>query len=392
MGNFFRNKKCYIRVVVGAILLNSLSINVLANENKGYYLGQLINVALTKEAIDVNTKKALVSIPTTIGNKYQLEEAMLIASDRLSNEFSVYAEGMSNDDLRNYSIIDNQVLSERINGYKIVRPRSSSSEIVITLYYKTMYEASKAYKEPEIYERKISSTAKKALDVAKNVIHTKIKPDMTDFEKEKIIHDYIIENTTYALENMEGRKSTEDIFGVQGVLCNKSAVCQGYAETMKLFMDMLDIECYVVSGKGYTNHQAVEHAWNLVKLEDEWYHVDVTWDDPDKGNQKSYQYFNVSDKVMAKDHVADSNRSYPQANGQKYAYASMNLVNSQEEFSAKMNELLQRGLNEASCYCDFNADLEMLNVLFNKEFKKNNLGGIVQTGIDAKVFSYKIVV
>ena len=115
---------------------------------------------------------------------------MLIASDRLSNQFSVYAEGMSNDDLRNYSIIDNQVLSERINGFKIVRPRSSSSEIVVTLYYKTLYEASRAYKDPETYERKISSTAQAALDLAKAVVNTKIEPSMTDFEKEKIIHDY----------------------------------------------------------------------------------------------------------------------------------------------------------------------------------------------------------
>ena len=385
MGTFLWKKKCYIRVVIGTILVSSLSMNVLANENKDYYSNQFVNV-------DANTKKALASIPTTIGNKYQLEEAMLIASDRLSNQFSVYAEGMSNDDLRNYSMMDNQVLSERINGFKIVRPRSSSSEIVVTLYYKTMYEASKAYKEPETYERKISSTAKAALERAKAVVNAKIKPDMTDFEKEKIIHDYIIENTTYALENMEDRKSTEAIFGVQGVLCNKSAVCQGYAETMKLFMDMLDIECYVVSGKGYTNNQAVGHAWNLVKLDNEWYHVDVTWDDPDKDNQKVYEYFNVSDKVITKDHAIDSNRCYPEAAGQKYSYASMNVVGSEQEFSIKINELLQKGLNEANCYCDFNVDLDMLKVLFNKEFEKNNLGGTVQTEMNGKEFSYKIVV
>ena len=323
MGRFFKVNKFVIKTIVLIMFICSLRVPIFASE--------------------------LAQIPYSVGNKYQLEEAMIIATDRLANEFTVNAAGMTNDDLRSYSIVDNQLLSERLNGYKMVKPRASGNEVVITLYYKTMYEASMAYKDPNTYERKISREAREALENAKSVISRKITPDMNDFTKEKVIHDYIVENTTYTKGSLEGRKATESIFGVQGVLCNKVAVCQGYAETMKLFMDMLGIDCYVVTGTANANKQTVAHAWNLVNLDNEWYHVDTTWDDTDQENQKVYTYFNLTDDEIMKDHRADSNRRYPEANGKKYAYDAMNIACTYEEFSQKINELLQKGVSEGNC-------------------------------------------
>ena len=54
------------------------------------------------------------------------------------------------------------------------------------------------------------------------------------------------------------------------------AVCQGYAETMKLFLDALGIENKLVYGTG----GGISHVWNLLCLDGDWYHMDVTWDDP----------------------------------------------------------------------------------------------------------------
>ena len=57
----------------------------------------------------------------------------------------------------------------------------------------------------------------------------------------------------------------------------------------------------------------------------------------------------VTFSLAGKDHAIDSNKCYPEATGQKYSYASMNVAGSAEEFSIKINELLQKGLNEGHC-------------------------------------------
>lgn len=105
-----------------------------------------------------------------------------------------------------------------------------------------------------------------------------------------------------------------------GVLIDRSAMCRGYSSTFQLFMDMLDIECMTVFGTPGGN--GVEHSWNMVKLDGEWYCVDCAWDDP-IGGSSCHTYFNVtSDDFRSGSIHRWDESSVPEATGTAYAYGS----------------------------------------------------------------------
>lgn len=95
-----------------------------------------------------------------------------------------------------------------------------------------------------------------------------IPQNVSDVEKILAVHDYIAYTARYA--------GGTDKSNAYGILVSKGAQCKGYAMTFRLFMNAL----------GITNQTCgnANHIWNMVELDGEWYHVDVTWDDP-TGNQ-----------------------------------------------------------------------------------------------------------
>jgi len=96
--------------------------------------------------------------------------------------------------------------------------------------------------------------------------------EMSDYEKVKYTHDYLIQNCEYNI-NMDGPYNC---------IMNKQCNCNGYALAFCLIMQTCDIDCYYITG--------TDHAWNSVKLGSFWYNMDVTWDDVG-GNNVSYEYF-----------------------------------------------------------------------------------------------------
>ena len=94
-------------------------------------------------------------------------------------------------------------------------------------------------------------------------------------EKLKIVHDYLVNNTEYDIE------AGKNIYNIYGALINKKCVCEGYARAYKYILDYLDIPCIIACGIGRNSVGTTEsHAWNYVKIDDIWYAVDTTWDDP----------------------------------------------------------------------------------------------------------------
>lgn len=123
------------------------------------------------------------------------------------------------------------------------------------------------------------------------------------------IHDFIVENTEY-----DETVSKSNIYNIYGTLINKEAVCDGYAKTFKYILDKLDIPCIIACGIGQNSKgQTESHAWNYVKLNDVWYAVDVTWDDPviigngSVTNEMRYHYFLRGSNSFFKDHTEDGN-------------------------------------------------------------------------------------
>lgn len=132
---------------------------------------------------------------------------------------------------------------------------------------------------------------------------------MNTYEKIQYIHNYIVDRTEY-----DKTLKKDNIYNASGPLLERYAVCEGYAKAFKFLMDGAKIPTIIVAGKAYDDYGKVErHAWNYVNLNNNWYLVDTTWDDPiiigasGLTNEYRYKYFLVGRSTTRKSHVEDGN-------------------------------------------------------------------------------------
>ena len=131
------------------------------------------------------------------------------------------------------------------------------------------------------------------------IIKENTKSSMSETEKVKALHDYLVLNTAYD-RAAEGKLTKSHHFARQ-IIFEGYGVCDGYSEAFKILMNAAGIECKVI----YGDTPYGLHAWNQVKIDGVWYNMDVTWNDPDNGDKILYDYFCVSDEKFYKDHEAD---------------------------------------------------------------------------------------
>lgn len=123
----------------------------------------------------------------------------------------------------------------------------------------------------------------------------------------KMVHDYLVENIEY-----DTTISKDNIYNIYGAMINHEAVCEGYARSFKYLMDAFGIPCTLVIGKGTNTEGKTEnHAWNYVQIDNKWYAVDSTWDDPVSSmgwisKSSKYRYFLKGSNDMIKDHIPSS--------------------------------------------------------------------------------------
>lgn len=106
------------------------------------------------------------------------------------------------------------------------------------------------------------------------VISELITPTMTDYDKIKVLHDYIINTTVYDKVRADDVNINSGYLShnAYGVLISGKGICGGYSDAMAIFLNRLNLNNYKVSSSN--------HVWNYVKLDNAWYHLDLTWDDP----------------------------------------------------------------------------------------------------------------
>lgn len=155
---------------------------------------------------------------------------------------------------------------------------------------------------------KLSEEDKQVLDAAAAVFEDYITPDMSDYEKERAIYIWLTTHAVYDGSHYEPQGAPRSSYEPYGPLINGTGVCLGYAEAFRLMMDMAGVECITVTGAAYQNRE--NHAWNMVKLNGNWYCVDPTWDHHDIDEEtlsdfpiemlmQFYNYFNVTSQYLA---------------------------------------------------------------------------------------------
>lgn len=207
--------------------------------------------------------------------------------------------------------------------------------VKVVAAYKSGDSSSLSPEESRVYER------------AREIVGEHFSGTGTVFEKAFAVHEYLADNVEYDYS------VRDDSFNVYGALIDGAAVCSGYAQAFKMFMDILNAECMIVTGEA----GGEKHAWNLVNYSGEWYHVDVTWND--QSEIKTRRYLNVNDGIMGRDHFWNG-ANYPAARGMKYNYyryagKDVSTVFALEEFFSSAYSNGERYV-EVVCSYGFNAD------------------------------------
>lgn len=131
----------------------------------------------------------------------------------------------------------------------------------------------------------------------KKMLNDILTVDMTDFEKEVAIVNYLANHITYAEDITPMMNHT-----LQGSVVDGIAVCDGYARTLMYLLN----SCGVPTTMVYGTADGVPHAWNIVTIEGKKYHVDLTWADQDENHIGGiYDYINETSDYMAKTHIWD---------------------------------------------------------------------------------------
>lgn len=140
-----------------------------------------------------------------------------------------------------------------------------------------------------------------------------LKPQMTEYEIEKALHDYIVNHAHYDYQNLVDNTLPESAYTPYGILIKQSGVCQGYAEAMHLLCTQVGLHSQMITGTSLVNNRWVSHAWNLIQIAGDYYHVDTSWDDLSLNSEEllRYTYFNCSDDAMSQDHRWDRSKTIP---------------------------------------------------------------------------------
>ena len=196
-----------------------------------------------------------------------------------------------------------------------------------TKMFKTKYNVYiSAAKESNYLSNEFQSTTQieKAIieiEQIKNKIIANLKG--TDYQNILYLHDYLINNIEY-----DSSYEQTGSYSIYGALVGKKCVCEGYAKSFKYLANSAGYECELMQGIATNSSGETEsHAWNCVKLNNIWYEVDVTWDDPiviggngRATNEMKYKYFLKGTNSFDKDHTLEYQFS---DQGRKFAYPTI---------------------------------------------------------------------
>lgn len=227
-------------------------------------------------------------------NKQDLYNIYYTAINSGNNSFTFYCPDKYKTCINDIKYLANdQTTLSNINNF--VHPYNSFNRI------ETEYDnlGKVTIKIHHIYTKEDINKINEKINTLKNELYNN---SLEIKEQIKIIHDYIINNSKYDSDRSDKNiiKYKSDI--AYGPLFEGYAICGGYTDLMAIFLNDLNIENYKVSSPN--------HVWNAVKIDNTWYNLDLTWDDPitsDGSDFLGYNYFLISTNELLKLETTEHN-------------------------------------------------------------------------------------
>ena len=269
-----------------------------------FYVRFDVIVGYIAEVIDDYSVKEIIIPTSTVNNKLYHFDTV-----KQTNSFIPY----SKNDLRDiyYTVLNNgwdkftfYCPDEYVTCSEDVKALANESDFITTINnYVSPYNSYSKYNTLIIGQNEVLLTVDKLYTNAEILlineeierIISELEIDRTDVKQKDIkkIHDYLIKNVKYDEEYEDGDVVTTSNKAT-GALVDKVALCSGYTDTFALFMDKLGIKNFKISTDN--------HVWNVIYFNDQWLHVDVTWDDDEVNNKTAYYFFIIdTEDLLDKD-------------------------------------------------------------------------------------------
>ena len=287
-----------------------------------YYNYFICQIGMNYEINKTEANKILSRVQPVIRTEKELVNLMLLHAKNLDKNFHINLDKsvLDLDNTKKYTAFWNKLYAiPEFNDISRYYKGFTSSKISYNTYYKWVIKT-----DYEITKKEVNHLE----DFVENWVDKHIKDSMSDEEKVRAINDYIVsqyrytfgDNTNYLTRGKsvkEEKLGKYSVYSSFALLYKKGGVCDAKAKLFYRLATEAGLDTIYITG--YVNKTTL-HAWNMVRVDGKWYHVDATWNRGQKSWMNEYQYYNTRDYYlkgdlsMKKGHHEWDAHKYPAAN------------------------------------------------------------------------------
>ena len=217
---------------------------------------------------------------------------------------------------------------------------------------------------------------------SQKIIESVISSNMNDMQKALALHNYLINNVIYA-DIQTVKSNYQKLHTAYGAIVDRYAVCEGISAAYCHLLRLVGIRATIVNGSTERS-MSYDHCWNIIEIDNAFYHIDVTWDLKNKNecNYNNLDYFALKDVDL--NNRIWNKTIYPKCNSDNmnFFYLSKSIVNSENEL---INVAIRQSLKGKSIYLkclylkNFQDEQEVCDYIFdlirnNKRLSANMRG------------------
>lgn len=232
----------------------------------------------------------------TTKKKNSLDDCYLYYYEQLSKDEkeiyeSIYDCVINHDEKTEVGSSDMETISN-ITSYVLY----DHPEIFYLNYFELQNQVKVCYYIPKYsYTKEETSSLKSQIETVRDNFISSLDQNSSDYDKLKEIYNFVINKCTYVENAKDNQHLTSS-------LLYGDTVCSGYVKAVQYLCQAVDIKCSYIVGKALDDSQDINHAWNLIYLDNDYYYLDATWGDYVDQNDSfaMYAYFMFDSNDMLK--------------------------------------------------------------------------------------------